>query len=146
MLKSCFNAYVGSSLEYCSPGWMSSPECYLCLLDSIVRNAERLCDGEPCYLEYRRKVSSLYLLYKIYHRVANPRNEYLNHLATARNARASATLGELTLMFLRCLADQFSQSFLPAAILLWNIQPSGVFSDDTLSSFKSAMNLCLLRA
>ena len=83
---------------------------------------------------------------KIYHRVYHPMNEYLNCFVAARNTRASAALDELTLVIQRCRTDQFSRSYLPATIYLWNLLPTGVFSGDTLSSFTSAMNLCLLRA
>ena len=75
MLKSCFNAYVLSSLEYCAPVVMSSAESHLDFLDSIVRRAERLCQSELCSLALRRKVSALVLLYKIYHRVNHPMND-----------------------------------------------------------------------
>ena len=51
VLKNCFNAYVLSSLEYCAPVWMSLAKSHLGLLDSIVRSAERLCEGELCCLE-----------------------------------------------------------------------------------------------
>ena len=34
------------------------------LLDSIVRSAEELCEGELCCLGHRRKVSALCLLYE----------------------------------------------------------------------------------
>ena len=74
---------------------MSSAESQFCLLDSLVRRAERLCEGELCCFGLRRMVSALSWLYKIYHRVNLCMNEYLN---------------------------------------------------DALSSFKSAMNLCLLGA
>ena len=40
--KSCFNAYVLFTLEYCAIVWMSSAESHLGLLDSIVRGAVRL--------------------------------------------------------------------------------------------------------
>ena len=43
--KSCFNAYVLSSFVYCAPVWMSLEESHLSVLDSIVRSAERLCEG-----------------------------------------------------------------------------------------------------
>ena len=97
-------------------------------------------------LVLRRKVSFLCLLYKIYHRVDHHMNRYLNHFVVARNTRISVALVELALVIPRCRTDQFSRSFLLAAVRLWNMLSSGVFSGDTLSSFKSAMNLCLLRA
>ena len=47
--------------------WISSAESHLCLLDSIGRSAERLCEGELCCLGHRMKGSPLCLLYEIYH-------------------------------------------------------------------------------
>ena len=124
---------------------MSSADSHLGLLNSIVHSAERLCEGELCCLEHRRKSSALCLLYKIYDREDHPRNKYLNSVA-ALNTRALPALGELALVIPCCRTDQFSRSFLPAAELLWNFLPSGVLSGDLFISFKSAMNLCLLRA
>ena len=73
-------------------------------------------------------------------------NRYLKHYVTARNTRASAALGEMVLVIPHCRTDYFSWSFLPAAERSWNVLPPGVFSGDTLSSFNSAVNLCLLMA
>ena len=72
-------------------------------------------------------------------------HEYLHYFVAARNARASATLGELALVIPRCRTDHFSRSFLPTSVRMWNLLPSGVFSSGTLSSFKSSVNLCLPR-
>ena len=116
------------------------------VLDDIVRSAKRLCEGEISCLGHRRKVSALCWLYKIYHREEHPMNGYLNSFVANRNFRVSASLGKLALVILRCRTDQFSRSFLSPAGLLWNLLPLGVVSGDTLTSFKSAMNLCLLRA
>ena len=62
----------------------------------------------------------------------HPINEYLKHYVAACNTRASAALGELALVIPRCRTNQFSRSFLPAAVRLWNVLPSGLFSDGTL--------------
>ena len=93
------------------------------LLDSIVRSAERLCEGDVCCLEHRRKISALCLFCEIYHRVDHLMNEYLNHIVAARNTRASSDLGELALMTSRCKTNEFSQSFLPADVRLWDLLP-----------------------
>ena len=93
---------------------MSSAQ--LGLLDSIVCGEERLCEGEIYYLEHRRKVSTLCLLYKIYHRAGHLINEYLNHFVAFRNVIASSALGELALAIPRCRTDQFSRVFLPATV------------------------------
>ena len=119
--KGCFNAYVLSSLKYCASAWLSSAESHWCLLHSIVRIMERLWKCELCCLRCIRKVSALCLLYKIYHRVDHPMNEYLKHLVVARSTKAPTTLGELALVTPRCKTDQFSRSFLPAAVRVWNV-------------------------
>ena len=66
--------------------------------------------------------------------------EYLKHFVAARHTTASPGLGKLALMIPRCRTNQFSRSFLPAAV------PSGVFRGGTFSSLKSAVNVWLLRA
>ena len=67
-------------------------------------------------------------------------NRSMDYFVAARNSSASGALGELALVIQRCRIDQFTRSFLPAAAYQLNLLPSGVFSGDTLSSFKSAMN------
>ena len=93
VLKGCFYAYVLNSLEYCAPVWTLSAEFHLRLLHSIVRSAEKLCEGELCCLVHKRKGSFLCLLYKIYHRMDHSMNEYLRNLFAARSTRVSAALG-----------------------------------------------------
>ena len=72
-------------------------------------------------------------------------NGYLHYFVVDRNIRASAALSELALAIPRCRNDPFSGSFLSASVRLWNLLLSGVFSCCTFSSFKSTMNLYLLR-
>ena len=120
---------------------MSWAESHLSLVDSIVGSAERLCEGELCCLRHRRKVSALCLLYRIYHRVYHRMKEYMKHFVVPRNTGALVALAELTLVIPRCRTDQFSRSYLPAPVRLWDLLPSG-----TLGYFKSNVNLCLLGA
>ena len=103
------------------------------LLDTIRLIAERLCEVELCCLGHRKKVNGLCLLYKNYHRLVHPMNEYLNCFVVARNTGASATLGEFALMIKRCRTNHCSRSSLPAAVHLWNLLSSGVFNSGTLS-------------
>ena len=105
---------------------------HLGLQDSVVCSAERLCEVKLCCLRYRRKVSVLWLIHKIYHRVDYPMSEYLHHFVVTRNTRSSAALGELALVILRCGTDQVGRSFLPADVRLWNLLHSGVFGGGTL--------------
>ena len=83
---------------------------------------------------HRRKVGVLCLLYKIFHIAGHPMHEYLHYFIAVRNTRASAALGALSSVIPRCRTDEFSRSFLPAALVcLWNLLPSGVFSSGILS-------------
>ena len=43
-------------------------------------------------------------------------------------------------MIQRCRSGQFSRSFLPVAVGMWNLLSSDVFAGGTLTSFKSDMN------
>ena len=77
---------------------MSSAESRLDFLDSII------CSSKDCVIvsffciRHRRKTSTLCFLYKIYHRVDHPMNEYLDRFVATRNTRASTVLGELALV------------------------------------------------
>ena len=104
VLLSCFNAYVLSNLKNIALVQMSSAESHLDLLDSVVRTAERLCEGEDCFLGHKRKVGQCLVLtrYDIYHRVCHPFHEYIQHFFAVRNTRASSTLGELALVIPCC--------------------------------------------
>ena len=57
VLKSCFNAYVLSSLEHWAPVWMLSAESHLGLVDRVVRSADK-CEDEHCYMEHRKRSES----------------------------------------------------------------------------------------
>ena len=61
-------------------------------------------------------------------------HKYLHYFVASRNTRTSAALGELASAISRCRIDQINRSFLPAAVRLCNLLPSGVFSGGTLSS------------
>ena len=137
VLKSCLNAYVLSSLEYCASVLMSSAESYLGLRGSIICSGERLCEGDLCYLGHRMKVSTLCFLHKIYYIADHPMHEYLQTF--------SAALCELALVILSSRTDQFGRLLLRIAVRLWNLLPSGVFRGGTLSFSNSAVNLFLQR-
>ena len=95
---------------------MSSEESHWGLVDSIGHSADRLCEGNLCCLQHRRKVSAW--LYKIYHRVDHPMNESLKNFVAARNTRVSAALCKLALVISHCRTDQSSWSFSSAVVPL----------------------------
>ena len=73
--------------------------------DSVVRSAERLCEGELSCLGHGKKGSALCLLFEIYRRVDYSMNEYLHHFIAVRNTRALAALGELAFQIPRWRTD-----------------------------------------
>ena len=75
----------------------------------------------------------------------HPINVYLNYLVTARTTKTSAALSVYIFVIPRCRLVNLVRHFC-AAVGVWNLLPSGVFSGGTLTCFKSAMNLCLLKA
>ena len=87
------------------------------------------------WLTEERLVPLWCLLYNMYLRVDHLMNKYLKHIVAAGNTRASEALGEMTLVISLCRTDQFNRSFLPAALRLCNVLPSGVFSGDSLLEF-----------
>ena len=87
----------------------------------------------------------VFLLYEIYHRVDIPINEYLNHFVAACNTRASIPLGGY-LWCSRASVTQFTRSFLPAVGSCRICCRRACLRMGTLISFKSTMNLRLLRA
>ena len=124
---------------------MSLAESHVNLLDSIARNAVRLCEGKLCCLRHRRKGSALCLLCDIYNRVNHPMNEYQKHFVAARSTKASTAVGELALVIPRCRTHQFSRSFLPTAVVYGTCCRRARL-EVALCSVKSAVNLCLLMA
>ena len=72
-LLDCLRVFKGYSMHMFCPAWSIVPmwtpsaESQLGLLNSIVRSAERLCEGQLCYLAHRKKVGTLCLLYGICH-------------------------------------------------------------------------------
>ena len=139
--RAVLNASVLPNMEYCDPVWMSSAKSHLSLLDCIVRSAERLREGKLCCLGHNEKGSALCLLCDIYHRAGHALHGYMYNFLAACNITASAALCELVLVIPRYRTDQFSRSFLPVDVRLYNLLPSVVFSGGTLSIFHHCYEL-----
>ena len=69
----CFWAFILPVLEYCSPVWMSAATFHRSLLDRVVSQVGRLSSGSvSCDLWHRRKISSLFVFFKIDSLVDHP--------------------------------------------------------------------------
>ena len=72
ILLKCFNSFILPCLEYCSPVWSSAADSHLRLLDKNLNAIKFLIPGLNVDLWHRRSVSSLCMLYKIYHNPNHP--------------------------------------------------------------------------
>ena len=67
VVRKCFYSFILPCLEYCSPAWSSAAASHLKLLDKSVRACKFLISDLDVDLWHRRSVSSLCMLYKIFH-------------------------------------------------------------------------------
>ena len=95
VLLRCFNSFILSSLEYCSPVWSSAADSHLKLLDKNLRACKFLIPNLAISLQHRRFISSLCMLYKIFHNPSHPLRSELPNLFRPRRA----TRGSLRIKF-----------------------------------------------
>jgi hypothetical protein len=142
----CFNSFVLPILEYCAPVWRSAAESHLKLLDRVVRGAGFLVGGfEPCDLAHRRSVATLCMLHKVRSNLKHPLHLSLpDDYVAVRATRAALAAHQHTYSIPRCGTVQYSRSFVPSAVSLWNSLDGSVFDGVGLSGFKSRVNSFLL--
>ena len=145
VLKKCFNAFILPCLEYCSPVWSSAAPSHLKLLDRNVRACQFLIPDLELDLWHRRSVSSLCMLYKIFHNPYHPLNNELPDLfQPMRVTRNVLRLNSLSFTIGRYNTQQYSRCFIPAMTRLWNRLPTSVVEVDDLQMFKTGVNSFLL--
>ena len=138
----CFRSFVLPLLEYGSPVWAGASDCHLKLLNKVHNQAKFLFPDNGNYdLEHRRKVSSLSLLHKIYNCIDHSLNSTLpTTVRINQDTRLSVSLHNHCLELAQTRTEQFSKSFIPKTIRLWNGLPSYVFDNPSANAFKSAVN------
>ena len=80
VLLKCFNPFILPCLEYCSPVWSSAADSHLKLLDRNLQVCKFLIPNLTISLQHRRCISSLCMLYKIFHNPSNPFHSELPNL------------------------------------------------------------------
>ena len=146
VLKRCFNAFILPCLEYCAPAWSSAAACHLKLLDKNVRACKFMIPDLEVDLWHRRSISSLCMLYKIFHNPNHPLNcELPNLFQPARITRHAVRANSLAFLVGRCNTSQYSRCFIPATTRAWNELPSCVVEHEELQRFKIGANSFLLR-
>ena len=142
LIGRCFLCFVLPVLEYCSAVWCSAAE----LLDRAVNGARFLngCVFE-CDISHRRSVTVLCMLYKIRCNPVHPLNGALPGLyVTVRVTRGALVAHQYTNAPSRCSTLQYSRTFIPFSVSLWNDLANPVFDGVGLDGFKSRANASLL--
>ena len=123
-------------LSCCSAVWCSAADTHLKLLDSAVSDTRFLTGGVfECDIAYRRSVAVLCMLYKIGCNSVHPLN-------CALPGPYVPVLGDSAPP--RCRTSQYSRTFIPLSVPLWNDFANPVFDGVGLAGFKSRANAFLL--
>ena len=99
-------------------------------------------DGD---ISHRRSVAVLCMLYKIRYNPVHPLNSALpGRYVPARVTRGGLVVHWYTYAQPRCRTLQYSGTFIPFSVSLWNDLASPVFDGVGLAGFKSRANASLL--
>ena len=145
LLGRCFWGFVLPVLEYCSAVWCSAADTHL-LLDRAVSGARFLTGGVFEYdISHRRSVAALCMHYKIRCNPVHPLNGALpGPYVPERVTRGALVAHRYTYEQPRGRTLQYSRTFIPFSVSLWNDLPTSVFDGVGLAGFKSRANASLL--
>ena len=146
LLGRCFRGFVLKGLEYCSAVWCSAADTHLKLLDRAVSGARFLTGGMfERDISHRRSVAVLCILYKIRCNPVHPLNGALpGPYVPVRVTRGALVAHLYTYAPPRCRTLQYSRTFIPISVSLWNDLPNPVLDGVGLAGFKSRANASLL--
>ena len=139
LLGRCVLGFVLPVLECCCAVWCSAADTCLKLLYRAVSGARFLTGAVfECDISHRRFVAVLFMLYKI-------RCNSVHHLNGALPGPCVPVLVTRgALVAHRYTASQYSRTFIPLSMSLWNDLPDPVFDGVGLADFKSRVNAFLL--
>ena len=122
LLGRCFRGFVLPVLKYCSAVWCSAADTHLKLLDRTVSGTRFLTgDVFECDISHRRSVAVLCMLYKIRCNPAHPFNGALpGPYVPAQPTRGALVAHRYTYAPPRCRTLQYSRTFIPFSVSLWN--------------------------
>ena len=142
LLGRCIRGFVLPVLEYFSAVWCSAADTHLKQLDRAVSGARFLTWGVfECDISHRRCLGVLCMLYKIRCNPVHP----LNGALPGPYVPAWVTRGvSVHLCTASCRTLQFSRTFIPFSVSLWNDLANPVFDGVWLAGFKSRAKASLL--
>ena len=146
ILGRCFRGFVLPVLQYCSAVWCSAAATHLKLLDRADSGARfRTGSVFECDISHRRSVVVLCMLYKIRCNPVHPLYGALpGPYVPVRVTRGALVAHQYTYAPPRCRILQYSRTFIPFSVSLWNDLANLVFVSVGLAGFKSRANASLL--
>ena len=146
LLLRSFWSFVLPVLEYRSAVWCSAADSHLKLLDRVVRSAGFLAGGLlECNLAHRRSVAELCMLFKI---KSNPMHPVSGALplsyVLARVTRSVLVAHRHSFAHPHSRTSQYSRTFVPLSVSLWNDLSDPLFDGVRLAGFRSRANAFLL--
>ena len=140
-----FYSFIPLCLEHCSPFWSSAADSHLKLIDKNLRACKLLVPNRAISLQHCCFVSSLCMLYKIFHNPSHPLHSELPNLFHPRRVtRGSLSVSSLSFSRIRFHTSQYYRCFIPAVTKLWNELPSMIVEPTELQKFKIGANALLL--
>ena len=129
--------------------WCSAADTHLKLLDRVVTvvSAASFLNGGvfECDLEHRRSVAVLCMPYKFRCNPMHPLYGALPLPYVPVRVTSGAVLAHwFTYAPPRCGTSQYSRTFIPFSVSLWNDLSDPVFDGASLAGFKSRANVSLL--
>ena len=146
LLGRYFRGFVLPVLEYCSAVWCSAADTHLKLLDRAMSGARFLTRGVfKCDISHHRSVAVLCMLYKIRCNPVHPLNDALpGPCVPVRVTHGALVAHRYTSALPRCRTLQYSRTFIPFSVSLWNDLANPEFDGVGLAGFKSRSNASLL--
>ena len=124
-------------------GWAA--DTHIKLLDRALSGARFLTDGVfECDISHRLSVAVLCMLYKIRCYQVHPLKWLPGPYVPARVTRGALVAHRYTYAPPRCRTLQYSITFIPFSVSLWNDLGNPVFDGVGLAGFKSRANASLL--
>ena len=122
LLERCFRGFVLPVLEYCSAVWCSAADTHLKLLDRAVSGAWFQTGGVfERDIAHRRSVAVLCILNKIRCNPMHPLNDALPGPYVPVRVTCGAQVDHrYTYALPRCRTTQYSRTFVPLSVSLWN--------------------------
>ena len=141
-LMRCIRGFALAVFEYCSAVWCSAADAHLKLLDREVSGARFLSGGVfECDIAHRRSVAVLCIPYKTRCNPMHPHNGALPVPFVPVRVALRALVAHLyTYAPPHCRTSQYSRTFIPLSVCLWNDLADPVFDCEGLAGFKSMVN------